>query len=468
MKTKITNISLFIVLFVLTILFNGFVLNRPSNYNNEDVSVAYIDTFKKTNLRQLFNNLQCEKTSRANLTAKSGNVTIGTHRKYAGAIDTLRINSSGNFVNNYDHGRQIQYAITTGNGECYNPTEAGSASDGSGNTSSSQFVEGCQVSDSKIYTKNRMAFWLSPGTKGFACNTENAVNTSKVSDFYLSKIIETGFDNNPNLTRIVAKVDVPHKLNTMAIEVPTGYLHRGFTRLYSINKNNLSRKNYDPNKSNTSLFGFRYIQNLKQSIPIASNGSRALAVFTVGSTYSTLYAYKPSGDENETIKWNEVIDLKNVEKGSYYFETFMLTGTQKYVLDNINEIFQKYKNGYVEGSSTTGGTTGNNSGTGGNTNTAGSGTTGTGSNTGAGTAGVSTDGNQKKTCANLDIDNNRSINLVDFANFVKDYRQPCEQPSLPAQCGSTDINKDGVVNLSDFAVFSNIYLTDNCVQSLSN
>jgi hypothetical protein len=64
-------------------------------------------------------------------------LVISTTERLAGAIDSLTWNGK-EFINSWDHGRQLQTAAFIEKfGECYNPTEAGSSSDGTGPTSSS-------------------------------------------------------------------------------------------------------------------------------------------------------------------------------------------------------------------------------------------------------------------------------------------------------------------------------------------
>ena len=59
----------------------------------------------------------------------------------AGAIDSLKFRGK-EFVNAYDHGREWQSAVSyDGFGECLNPTEAGSAKDGTGADHSSLLLD---------------------------------------------------------------------------------------------------------------------------------------------------------------------------------------------------------------------------------------------------------------------------------------------------------------------------------------
>ena len=64
-------------------------------------------------------------------------IELGSSARRAGGIDHLSWGGS-EFLNAFDHGRELQIAWSSdGFGECYNPTECGSAADGAGATSSS-------------------------------------------------------------------------------------------------------------------------------------------------------------------------------------------------------------------------------------------------------------------------------------------------------------------------------------------
>src|SRR5918992_2143889 len=71
-------------------------------------------------------------TGAASISSSFGgsDIVITATGRVAGAIHSLRWRGK-EFVNSYDHGRQIQSASSfDGLGECYNPTEAGSEADG--------------------------------------------------------------------------------------------------------------------------------------------------------------------------------------------------------------------------------------------------------------------------------------------------------------------------------------------------
>ena len=59
-------------------------------------------------------------------------VYVSCSKRQGGAVDSL-VWKDKEFINNWDHGRQLQMAMSVeGYGECWNPTEAGGKSDGTG------------------------------------------------------------------------------------------------------------------------------------------------------------------------------------------------------------------------------------------------------------------------------------------------------------------------------------------------
>ena len=67
-------------------------------------------------------------------------IYLSSSSRTAGAIDSL-VWRDREFLNSWDHGRQLQMAITVQNhGECWNPTEAGGRSDGIGTETKSNLT----------------------------------------------------------------------------------------------------------------------------------------------------------------------------------------------------------------------------------------------------------------------------------------------------------------------------------------
>ena len=95
-------------------------------------------------------------------TVKNDIIAVGMSNRTAGAIDSLYWNGR-EFINSFDHGRQLQIAMSTnGAGECYNPTEAGGSYDGFNGHSTSQLL-GVSATGNQLSTVSYPAFWLWPG-----------------------------------------------------------------------------------------------------------------------------------------------------------------------------------------------------------------------------------------------------------------------------------------------------------------
>jgi len=123
-------------------------------------------------------------------------IAIATAARFGGAIASLRWNNK-EFVDIQDHGREIQTAWQGDNaGECFNPTEAGSAKDGIGLDTTSNVVS-LAVTRQSITTVSHPAFWLQPGQAGASCEFDparsslwaggNALNRTAVSSSTLKK-----------------------------------------------------------------------------------------------------------------------------------------------------------------------------------------------------------------------------------------------------------------------------------------
>ena len=88
----------------------------------------------------------------------NGTLAVTVSQRDAGAVCSL-VYDGQEFVNDHDHGRQLQVAwFYDGHGEAYNPTEAGSDSDGTGAQSSSRLLS-VNVDGPTLQTQCHPAFW---------------------------------------------------------------------------------------------------------------------------------------------------------------------------------------------------------------------------------------------------------------------------------------------------------------------
>jgi hypothetical protein len=164
-------------------------------------------------------------------------IVITTTARLAGAIHSLTWNGR-EFIDSFDHGRQLQSASNLDLGtpitaETYNPTEAGSANDGTGLSSSSRLLH-LVAKGHELQTTTRMAFWLAPGGKS---GPNVAKNTGVLSDHLLTKRVRIGYRNLPNVISYDVTFGVPvGERHTLAVfEALTGYMPPEFSRFLQFN-----------------------------------------------------------------------------------------------------------------------------------------------------------------------------------------------------------------------------------------
>lgn len=159
--------------------------------------------------------------------------------RHAGAIDSL-VFRNVQYVDNADHGRQLQTAIQADNlGECFNPTEAGSRDDGARRGTSS-IATSASNAGNVLATVTRPAFWLLPGQyHGHACSQfrdeQSAQNQTVLSDYTISRTTRFYGKAIPNLLLINVSIRFPEARRSASIEAMTGYLPAGFDRFFAYN-----------------------------------------------------------------------------------------------------------------------------------------------------------------------------------------------------------------------------------------
>ena len=151
----------------------------------------------------------------------------------AGAIDSLIWNGK-QFINTNDHGRMLQYAWQINPNEIgpnWNPTEAGSGADGTGNTTTSVFLSS-SVNGNVLKTSCYPAIfypYLVPGTS----------TPEKVSPELLQKTVTVGIPSlgMPNVIQFQGVITIPNSqantVRTMIVEFPTPYLNGEFNRFFT-------------------------------------------------------------------------------------------------------------------------------------------------------------------------------------------------------------------------------------------
>lgn len=284
-------------------------------------------------------------------------LTIQISSRFGGAVDSLTWRGV-EFINIYDHGRQISYAWSLdGYGECLNPTEPGSARDFRSPTSTSDLLRVCRDGQNRMTSTTRPAFWLAPGESGFCDGgAVTAVNETLLSDQILTKTMEIGYEGIDNVIAFTAEVSVTERHELMQLEIPTGYLTYEFTDHWVFNPatGDLSRPESLPL---TEPWSFVHTGNLPP-ILATPDGEYAMGAYTAEliEYYSILWFDAPDL-ANETNKWNMVMRQVPAEPGTYTYRSFAIVGTLESVQEAMTQLYELHPSdfgppgGYVDESS---------------------------------------------------------------------------------------------------------------------
>lgn len=184
--------------------------------------------------------------------ALGSTIKVETSARFAGSVTSIVFRGK-QFVDARDHGRELQSASSfDGFGECFNPTEAGSRTDGDKQTTSSKLMAANSGPD-WLATSTDMAFWLPPGFDyghqcGMSPTATHAVNTTITGRHVLDKRIKIGDEGMPNVISDHVTYTVPEVHGSGTFEAATVYTPVDFSKRYVLN---LASANVEP----TTAFG---------------------------------------------------------------------------------------------------------------------------------------------------------------------------------------------------------------------
>ena len=258
----------------------------------------------------------------------SNNIWLSGSDRMAGAIDSLVWNEY-EFINCWDHGRELQMAVTTQYGECFNPTEAGSSVDLQQTTTTS-VLESISITNNTFETRTLPAFWMIPGQSESGCGA--AKNTKNVSNFTMHKVVNIGYKGIKNVIHYVNDVMIPFDVTGTQIEAPTAYLTEPFSVFYSIND-----KNGNLTKIVISSNTGGHTSSVDPVIIATSDGKYAQGVMAKVQPQRNYALFNFVGlqpPSNGPSKWSVVTYFENVKAGTVIgFENFICIGT----LDDVTK-----------------------------------------------------------------------------------------------------------------------------------
>lgn len=167
--------------------------------------------------------------TRSDVTISSGDIIIGASRDHAMAVTSIKVRGHEYIDNGYRHtlngypgkdrGRDSQSAMScNGQGEAWNPTEAGSSSV---HNVVSQSLGHVINSDGSLSTSTKMAFW-------------NPVNGQTISNTVHHKRVAIGHNGIPNLIKWSIQFDIEAGCNNAVNEALTAYVLPEFTKFLEI------------------------------------------------------------------------------------------------------------------------------------------------------------------------------------------------------------------------------------------
>jgi hypothetical protein len=278
-----------------------------------------------------------------NATVGNQAITVRTSSHYAGAVTEIWFRGR-QIVDSHDTGRLVQTALSfDGQGECFNPTEGGSAENGSGQSSS--VLRSIVVEPGAVATATQAAYWHAAGLTGLNCGTTGtALGSGVLSDTMIYKTLQVGYAGDPNIMLWRTQVSVTADHASMGVEALTGY-HTGEMTLMQA---------FDPFTQTLVPTSAMALEQADWSNPFVAyplvfsteDGSIAVGVvgldqdlghspvaLTQASRYGAMTQLR--SDQNDRFtKWTNYFEYNPAPRGEYQFTTFLALG-------NLEEVRQK-------------------------------------------------------------------------------------------------------------------------------
>jgi hypothetical protein len=287
-------------------------------------------------------NLELSVSARVN----GATLTLRTSARMSGAIDSIQWRGK-EFINAFDHGRELQSACSfDGYGECLNPTEAGSGTDGTGPVSSSLLVSG-KARGRTLETTIEMAYWLAPGAAyhtacGSHADFRRAKNETVRSSDRLVKRVTIGVPGVPNALSYDVTFVTAEDHASATFEAITGYMPPEFSEFLA----------YDPATRGIVPLTDGPVEQPLPVILATPDRKFAMGIYSPGlpqkvhpkAGYGRFrFLNHPSTPNWDTVKWNAVYREAPAPRGQYHYRCYVLIGTVEDVRGALDRLTQSGK-----------------------------------------------------------------------------------------------------------------------------
>jgi hypothetical protein len=242
----------------------------------------------------------------------------------AGAVSSITWRGK-EFLNAFDHGRELQSALSfDGLGECYNPTEAGSEHDGTGDTSSSKLLR-VRARGRLLETETDMAFWLAPGQAyPQGCGERKqfvAAYNRGIRDGYIArKRVTLGLPGVENAIEYWVEFAIPYQHENGTYELATAYMPPEFTSIFS----------FDPATGKVETLSDGPGEQGLPLILATPDKQFAMGILSPDpkASYGRFKFLNHPGEPGwDTVKWNCVFRLRDVRPSEWQNHCYIVLGT---------------------------------------------------------------------------------------------------------------------------------------------
>ena len=183
-----------------------------------------------------------------------------------------------------------------------------------------------------------MAFWLDPKEDS---DGNRAKNTTRISDHLLTKRVQIGYRNLPNVIQydVTFSLPVGEKHTHAVFEAVTGYMPAEFEVFQKYNSHSGEFEPLDDGPG-------------EQPHPVilaTSSGSHAMGIY---SPEQPSRGYESAGygrfrfPQEKVVKWNCVFrrdDASGIAPGEYSFRNFVIVGDLPIVKESLQELHRQFK-----------------------------------------------------------------------------------------------------------------------------